>query len=1044
MAPSSGGAGGFKLRLNKQLQKMQLALMGPIRLGWTGIVCRGENGRQRPTSEMLGARDVRRQADTLVSRTKAHGAMARKTERRDGDGVGGNQTFNSFEQFERNRGREKALPRSSLQLGAGEDRGVTGPSQFLRSHRGRMLYGQEGLLASSARTLPPWAALMWRRGCCFGLLGGSNQCGVANMFFEDLSTPAGRMIQDDGITLPDQGERDMPAAFQCQIRDCDEPGNDENFFPGVHDDGWEDFAAEQCAGGQVCGGEAAYSMNFADHRFHSEESILRLDGAGQGPHLCSELAGRQVVTRQDCAAGEPCVAQPPRTPPKGVQQEHLECSVSAGSQDVPFQDFAGAPFSARLLQVQPKALQHDLVDHRGFANSQVNPFQESLSGMQRGSLDCSACGDSQELTPQDLASGCQAPAQGMQHEFAWSSLFGEEPWIRQDCTTIGLVQSNFQEVGSVSLIHRFDLEHDDWQLPSGLPQGPDPDAVSQCPSPDPLGFCTPRPYLPAVQGHPSTTPLGFSFPNPNLQETPLNRYREQVPVGGSMPGCPNPRLGFSPLFPPGSCLGFRPRCPSHLVEAGGPVKCEPGARDEVCHVQTGNVKPGYPNPSSFGFRPPSPGLPCDGATPFLGEPSPCCLDGIVHDHVCQTSHSSPERGEPTRSGNNCQLGACQPHCHLPFHLPSTRDRNAVGGEEWPYSPDISTASCPGLCNVNFNCDSSRIHTCHFGPKAGGKEWRDCPETSTALDHHRTCGALSRVKADDFVSDFGSRPASPRVLPVGVGPAALPVPRFGGAPDGAGNVFDGLKESLRPMIMQLVQEAIKEALAAALGTSPACVLTPPADNAPVAEPKPKRQRNGKGKGGSAPGPQANAEQSATGKGASGKDGASSRKRTAPTEAKVGGVTPPSLESSKPRLGRLEPQVLSLRRLSLNKNGSRLAAALNPRLRSRLCCEPRIGTPPSLSGPRLGQPLMLWRPMRLSIVWSWLNLSKLKLCAPSLPAPPRSTRSCLSSSIRMAKPGFRGESVTSCNSVRAPLPRSTPPRRSVRNRLACPLLVLPSSL
>ena len=234
----------------------------------------------------------------------------------------------------------------------------------------------------------------------------------------------------------------------------------------------------------------------------------------------------------------------------------------------------------------------------------------------------------------------------------------------------------------------------------------------------------------------------------------------------------------------------------------------------------------------------------------------------------------PERGEPNRSGNNCQLGACQPHCHLPFHLPSTRDRNAVGGEEWPYSPDISTAPCPGLCNVNFNCNSSRIHTCHFGPKVGGKEWRDCPETSTALDHHRTCGALSRVKADDFVSDFGSRPASPRVLLVGVGPAALPVPRFGGAPDGAGNIFDGLKESLRPMIMQLVREAIKEALAAALGTSPACVLTPPADNAPVAEPKPKRQRNGKGKGGSAPGPQANAEQSAIGKGASGKDGGQS--------------------------------------------------------------------------------------------------------------------------------------------------------------------------
>ena len=85
-----------------------------------------------------------------------------------------------------------------------------------------------------------------------------------------------------------------------------------------------------------------------------------------------------------------------------------------------------------------------------------------------------------------------------------------------------------------------------------------PDPVSLCPSPDPLGFSTPRPYLPAVQGHPSTTPLGFSFPNPNLRETPLNRYREQVPVGGSMPGCPNPRLGFSPLFPPDSPLGLGP------------------------------------------------------------------------------------------------------------------------------------------------------------------------------------------------------------------------------------------------------------------------------------------------------------------------------------------------------------------------------------------------------------------------------------------------------------------------------------------------------
>ena len=225
---------------------------------------------------------------------------------------------------------------------------------------------------------------------------------------------------------------------------------------------------------RVCGGEAAYSINIADHCFHSEESILRFDGAGQGPHLCSELAGSHVVTGQGCAVGVPCIAQPPRIPPKGVQQERLECSMSAGSQDVPGQDFAGAPFSAKLPQVQPKSLQHDLVDHSGIADSQVKPFlefavgelsraispQESLCGMQRESLECSACVDNQDLTSQDLASGRQAHAQGMQRELARSSLFGEgcvdltcqfdlehedwlrRPWTLQDCTAAGLVQGN--------------------------------------------------------------------------------------------------------------------------------------------------------------------------------------------------------------------------------------------------------------------------------------------------------------------------------------------------------------------------------------------------------------------------------------------------------------------------------------------------------------------------------------------------------------------------------------------------------------------------
>ena len=74
---------------------------------------------------------------------------------------------------------------------------------------------------------------MWRRGCCFGLLGGSNQCGEANLFFEDFSIPASVTIQDYGITTPGEEERDVPATFQGQLCGCDEPGNDENFFPGL-------------------------------------------------------------------------------------------------------------------------------------------------------------------------------------------------------------------------------------------------------------------------------------------------------------------------------------------------------------------------------------------------------------------------------------------------------------------------------------------------------------------------------------------------------------------------------------------------------------------------------------------------------------------------------------------------------------------------------------------------------------------------------------------------------------------------------------------
>ena len=106
---------------------------------------------------------------------------------------------------------------------------------------------------------------------------------------------------------------------------------------------------------------------------------------------------------------------------------------------------------------------------------------------------------------------------------------GNEAWVQEGCAIklpliliswqlLRLLRMAFRRLElerettwpvPVSLIHRFDLEHDDWQLPSGTrmhsvaadrcvktslltrcqsagPLGPDPDGASQCPSPDPL------------------------------------------------------------------------------------------------------------------------------------------------------------------------------------------------------------------------------------------------------------------------------------------------------------------------------------------------------------------------------------------------------------------------------------------------------------------------------------------------------------------------------------------------------------------------------
>ena len=116
------------------------------------------------------------------------------------------------------------------------------------------------------------------------------------------------------------------------------------------------------------------------------------------------------------------------------------------------------------------------------------------------------------------------------------------------------------------------------------------------------------------------------------------------------------------------------------------------------------------------------------------------------------------------------------HDHFSVSSSSTCAGDAAGGKEWSYSSDISTAACPGLCNINCNCDSSRAQHCHMGPEACGQERRDCSETSTALDLRSTCACPSSSEA--AVSD------------------TCPSLRFGGAPE-TPSMLEGLKESLRP-------------------------------------------------------------------------------------------------------------------------------------------------------------------------------------------------------------------------------------------------------
>ena len=430
---------------------------------------------RKDSREMLGARDVQRPSNNFVQRTMAHSAVMGSCE---GDVSEGGQSFNFLEQFEQNRGYVKAPPRSSFQLGAGEDEEMKSPCQHVRSHRGRLLYGKLGLLNCRVRPLSPWAASTWRRGCCFGLLGGSNQRGEANLFFEDFPIPASVTIQDYDSTLADKGEQEVPATFQRQlVLACAAGVPCITQPPQVPSQGvqHERLARSALADSQVePAQDFAAGVPFSVILPQVPPQGVQHDQVDHG-----ESADSQVVPDQDFAVGVPSCATVNQVPLQGLQHERregsacerLECSVLTPSQIEPAQDFAaGVPFSVILPQVPPQGAQHGQVAHDESADSQVVPDQDFAAGvpscdtvtqvplqdMQHERREGSACTNCQDLASQTFVSGVQlavvshqVPPQGVQSGLAACSAF------RGSCVQFTCV---------------FDLEHEDWQHRLGSPQ----------------------------------------------------------------------------------------------------------------------------------------------------------------------------------------------------------------------------------------------------------------------------------------------------------------------------------------------------------------------------------------------------------------------------------------------------------------------------------------------------------------------------------------------------------------------------------------------
>ena len=276
-----------------------------------------------------------------------------------------------------------------------------------------------------------------------------------------------------------------------------------------------------------------------------------------------------------------------------------------------------------------------------------------------------------------------------------------------------------RELTSCHIASHLDFEHEDRQQfsPACARDGLEQQNVKTASNPDshPMAEWEP-PVADAVQQCSNLLPLGFRYPNPCVQEAQTDRrtagaqgaqvvaQARRCPRGEEQASCP---IASYFDLEHADWQQLSPACARDVLE---PKVAKAGSSINRCARSGFQLHHQYPGGQLSG--------------------EPCALI------------------EPPSQAWRCHFH----HHHVHSH--STLDRDEAGGAEWPYSPNISTALCPSCCHLNCHCDYSRKHHCNYGQEARGQERRDCPETSTAFDHHPT---QCRCRHFDDGPDLNRRP-----------------------------------------------------------------------------------------------------------------------------------------------------------------------------------------------------------------------------------------------------------------------------------------------